>query len=56
MDVYVTVAWLAHVAPAAGGAYENAGAHILRIRRCRAVCLHAYEDSQAVAAACVRMS
>jgi hypothetical protein len=31
-DVYVTVDWLAHVTPAAGGASENAGAHVLRFR------------------------
>ena len=51
----VTVEWLAQVTPAAGPRYTNAGAHVLRLRRGQVVCLHAYEDSQAVAAACALM-
>ena len=45
----VTVEWVADVIPKVGPPYANAGAHVLRIRRGKVVCLHAYEDSQAVA-------
>ena len=54
-DLTVTVEWSAEVTPAAGATYTNVGAHVLRVRRGRVVCLHAYEDSQAVAAACEAM-
>ena len=55
-DMLVAVEWTAEVTPAIGGAYSNVGAHLLRIRGGRVRCLHAYEDSQAVADACRRMS
>jgi ketosteroid isomerase-like protein len=55
-DLTVTVEWRADVTPALGPAYVNVGAHVLRVRRGRVTCLHAYEDSQAVVAACARMA
>jgi ketosteroid isomerase-like protein len=55
-DLTVTVEWRADVTPASGPPYVNVGAHVLRIRRGRVACLHAYEDSQAVAEACARMA
>jgi ketosteroid isomerase-like protein len=55
-DLTVTVEWRADVVPAVGPAYVNVGAHVLRVRRGRVACLHAYEDSQAVAEACARMA
>jgi ketosteroid isomerase-like protein len=55
-DLTVAVEWRAEVTPALGPAYVNLGAHVLRVRRGRVACLHAYEDSQAVGAACARMA
>lgn len=55
-DLTVAVEWSADVTPATGPGYTNVGAHVLRIRRGRVVCLHAYEDSQAVAEACRTMA
>lgn len=51
-DMTVTVEWLAEVSPAAGESCADVGAHMLRIRGGKVVCLHAYEDSQTVAKAC----
>lgn len=51
----VAVEWVAAVTPQRGPAYENRGAHVIAIRWGRVVELHAYEDSEAVAAACRRM-
>jgi ketosteroid isomerase-like protein len=47
----VAVEWVAHVTPVAGPTYDNRGAHVIGIRWGRIVYIHAYEDSQAVAAA-----
>jgi ketosteroid isomerase-like protein len=52
----VTVQWRADVVPRIGPEYVNVGAHVLRVRRGRVACLHAYEDSQAVAEACALMA
>jgi ketosteroid isomerase-like protein len=54
-NLVVGVEWLAHVRPKAGSPYVNEGAHVIEIRRGRVKYLHAYEDSQKVAAACARM-
>ena len=54
-DLRVAVEWTAHVLPAAGDAYVNHGAHVIRIVRGRVRELHAYEDSQVVAQACAAM-
>lgn len=54
-DMRATVEWRADVTPLSGPPYVNVGAHVLRIRRGRVGCLHAYEDSQAVARACAAM-
>ena len=51
-DLVAAVEWSAEVTPASGPSYVNEGAHVLRLRRFRVAELHAYEDSQAVAAAC----
>ena len=50
-DLTVVVEWRADVTPQVGERYVNVGAHVVRVRRGRVVCLHAYEDSQAVAEA-----
>ena len=55
-DMTVTVQWRADVVPQIGPEYLNVGAHVLRVRRGRVGCLHAYEDSQAAAEACARMA
>ena len=55
-DLAVTVEWRAEVEPVVGSQYVNVGAHVLRVRRGRVACLHAYEDSQAVARACAVMA
>jgi ketosteroid isomerase-like protein len=47
----VVVEWVAHVTPVTGPRYDNHGAHLIGIRWGRIVYIHAYEDSQAVAAA-----
>jgi ketosteroid isomerase-like protein len=51
-DLTVVVEWTALVTPAAGERYLNHGAHVLRLQRGKVTHLHAYEDSQAVVAAC----
>lgn len=51
-DLRVAVEWVALATPRIGPTYENHGAHVIRIRFGKAVSLHAYEDSQAVADAC----
>ncbi|MDX6272886.1 MAG: hypothetical protein QOJ92_96 [Frankiales bacterium] len=55
-NMTVTAEWEAQVAPQVGERYVNKGAHVLRVRRGRVACLHAYEDSQAVAEACQQMA
>lgn len=51
---HLTVAaeWTALVTPAAGPIYLNEGVHVMEIRRGRVSRLFAYEDGEAVAAAC----
>lgn len=55
-DIWVAVEWVGHVTPAAGDPYVNEGTHVIRIRRGRVAYVHAYEDSQKVAAACRAMA
>jgi ketosteroid isomerase-like protein len=55
-NLTVTVQWRADVVPRVGPEYVNVGAHVIHIRRGRVVCVHAYEDSQAVADACAVMA
>ena len=55
-NMTVAVQWRADVVPRLGPRYVNVGAHVLRVRRGRVACLHAYEDSQAVAEACAYMA
>lgn len=47
----VAVEWVAMATPLHGPTYRNRGAHVIRLRGTRVTHLHAYEDSQAVAAA-----
>ena len=51
-DLTVTIEWTAAATPRIGPSYSNVGCHVLRIRGGKVACLHAYEDSQAVADAC----
>jgi ketosteroid isomerase-like protein len=55
-ELTVAVEWRADVTAAAGPGYVSVGAHVLRVRRGRVACLHAYEDSEAVARACAVMA
>jgi ketosteroid isomerase-like protein len=52
----VAVEWRAQVTPAVGPSYVNEAAHVIHIRWGRAVYVHAYENSQAVANACRHMA
>ena len=51
-DLTVSVEWTAAATPRSGPMYSNIGCHVLRIKGGKVTSLHAYEDSQAVAAAC----
>ena len=56
-DTHVALQWTARLRPADGSeAYENQGAHWLRLRWGRVTHVHAYLDTQRVAAACDRMA
>ena len=55
-NLQVGVEWLGYATPRVGEPYLNHGAHIIRIRRGKAVYFHAYEDSQKVAEACRLMA
>ena len=50
------VEWRAQVTPVVGPPYVNEAAHVIHIRWGRAVYVHAYENSQAVADACRHMA
>lgn len=53
-DTHVAVEWVDRATPPDGIPYVNAGTHVLRLRRGRIVSLHAYCDTQKVAAVCDR--
>jgi ketosteroid isomerase-like protein len=55
-DMRVAIEWVAEATPATGPTYRNVGAHVMRVQRGKVSVLHAYEDSQAVAAACALMA
>jgi ketosteroid isomerase-like protein len=55
-DMSISVEWRDWGSAADGVPYENEGAHWIRIRRGRAVYIHAYLDTETVTAACRRMA
>jgi ketosteroid isomerase-like protein len=55
-DTSVAVEWADRGTAADGEAYENEGAHWIRLRWGKAVYIHAYLDTQRVADACDRMA
>jgi ketosteroid isomerase-like protein len=55
-DMWVAVQWADRGRAADGEPYENRGAHWIRLRRGRAVCVHAYLDTDRVSAALQRMA
>ena len=55
-DMWLAVEWRDAGRAADGVAYENEGAHWIRIRRGKGVYVHAYLDTDRVTAACNRMA
>jgi ketosteroid isomerase-like protein len=55
-NLWIAVEWADHGRCADGIAYENEGAHWIRIRRGRGVYVHAYLDTEKVSAALDRMA
>ena len=55
-DTTVAVEWTDRATPPDGIPYVNEGTHVLRLRRGRIVALHAYCDTQKVAAVCDRLA
>jgi ketosteroid isomerase-like protein len=48
--------WIDRATPADGTSYENRGVHVLKLRWGRIVSIHAYLDTQIVAAASRRLA
>jgi len=55
-DTTVAVEWADRATPPDGIPYANVGTHFIRLRRGQVVSLHAYCDSQRVAAVCDRLA
>lgn len=55
-DMWIAVQWTDHGRGADGVAYDNRGAHWIRIRNGRGVSVHAYLDTDKVTSALERMS
>jgi ketosteroid isomerase-like protein len=55
-DMMVAVEWTDHGRAADGVPYRNQGAHWIRLRRGKAVYIHAYLDTEKVTAICRRLS
>jgi ketosteroid isomerase-like protein len=55
-DMRVAVQWRDWGRTADGEAYENDGAHWMRLRRGKATEIHAYLDTQSLAESCERMA
>jgi ketosteroid isomerase-like protein len=55
-DMWVAVQWTDFGRNADGVAYENEGAHWIRLQRGKARYIHAYLDTQSLAASCERMA
>jgi ketosteroid isomerase-like protein len=52
----VAVEWSDHGHASDGVAYENEGAHWIRLRRGKATYIHAYLDTEKVTAICDRLA
>jgi len=55
-DMLVAVEWSDYGKAADGVPYENQGAHWIRLRRGKAVYIHAYLDTETVSAICDRLA
>jgi ketosteroid isomerase-like protein len=55
-DMMVAVEWADHGHASDGVAYENEGAHWIRLRRGKATYIHAYLDTEKVTAICDRLA
>jgi ketosteroid isomerase-like protein len=55
-DMTVAVEWSDHGHASDGVAYENEGAHWIRLRRGKATYIHAYLDTEKVTAICDRLA
>jgi ketosteroid isomerase-like protein len=55
-DMMVAVEWADHGRAADGVPYRNEGAHWIRLRRGKAVYIHAYLDTEKVTAICRRLA
>ena len=55
-DMKVAVQWADHGHASDGVPYENEGAHWIRLRRGKAVYIHAYLDTEKVTAICRRLA
>jgi ketosteroid isomerase-like protein len=55
-STWIAVEWADHGTARDGVAYENAGAHWIHLRWGRPTYIHAYLDTQSLAAACERMA
>jgi ketosteroid isomerase-like protein len=55
-DMAVAVEWSDHGHASDGVAYENEGAHWVRLRRGKATYIHAYLDTEKVTAICDRLA
>jgi ketosteroid isomerase-like protein len=55
-DMMVAVEWADHGHASDGVPYENEGAHWIRLRRGKAVYIHAYLDTEKVTAICRRLA
>jgi ketosteroid isomerase-like protein len=55
-DMTVAVEWSDHGHASDGVAYENEGAHWIRLRRGKATYIHAYLDTEKVTAICNRLA
>ncbi len=55
-DTDIAVEWVDRAVPADGSDYVNEGVHIIKMRWGKVVYLHAYLDTQLVAALCERLA
>jgi ketosteroid isomerase-like protein len=55
-DMMVAVEWADHGHASDGVAYENEGAHWIRLRRGKATYIHAYLDTEKLSAICDRLA
>jgi ketosteroid isomerase-like protein len=55
-DMLVAVEWADRGRASDGGAYENEGAHWIRLQRGKATYIHAYLDTEKVTAICDRLA